>query len=123
MEVVDAPLELLQRLLGREPIPRDLLLAPARLVVALVLGDPSAAPTRSKVASGEVYPPPAASVQRPATALTRTASLGQARAADALAHFRRDQRVRPRAGERLSSGCSRARTVGLRVGGATARTR
>jgi hypothetical protein len=45
MEVVDAPLELLQRLLGRKPLPRDLLLALARLVVALVLGHPSAAPT------------------------------------------------------------------------------
>src|SRR4051794_41468031 len=42
MEVLHAPLELIQRLLGRKPVASDLLLAPARVVVCVLGHDPSA---------------------------------------------------------------------------------
>src|SRR3954452_12575644 len=42
VEVLHAPLELIQRLLGRKPVASDLLLAPARVVVSVLGHDPSA---------------------------------------------------------------------------------
>jgi hypothetical protein len=80
IEVVDAPLELLRRLLGRKPVPSDLLRAPARLVVVIVPILPRLLPDR-QWPQGRSCHRPAASVRRPAATLTRTASVGQARSA------------------------------------------